>query len=222
MKNWILNFSLLAGIFCAHGSPAQVTPNFVGANASGMTTPVLSAEENHFFETINQFRVQLNLPLLQIQWNLQNAAQKFSAWLAMTDLLTHYGPTNQETPFQRMEVEGYGNFTDAGENIACGNGDAIATFRQFAFSPGHLENMLNPHYHHFGISRSGNGSENCPFYWVNDFGSTSDDSLDPAEVTDLNLITQAVIQVAGPLNGKVVALPTAAPTAFQNTSGKIQ
>jgi len=173
----------------------------------------LSAEENQFFQIINAFRTQLGLPLLQIHLFLQNASVKHSQWMAAQDTLTHYGPAIYESPFQRMKDEGYVNFSYVGENIACGNGDAIKTFQQWAFSPGHLANLINPHYHHMGISRAGDNTEHCPFYWTNDFGSITDLSFDPPEVTELQKITAAIIHVSGPIPiGKTVQLTTAPPS----------
>jgi uncharacterized protein YkwD len=204
MKNWIRRLPFTAGVFCALTAQAQVSPP--------TAVVYLSQDENQFYQLINQFRAQLNLPQLQIHVALETAAQKYSVWLASTDFLTHYGPAANETPFQRMALEGYTPFTYAGENIACGNGDAVATFRQFAFSPDHLDNMISPHFHHVGISRSGTGQETCPYYWVDDFGSMTDLTLDPPDMRDLSLITQAIEAVAGPLNGSVVALPTPDPS----------
>ena len=107
-----------------------------------------------------------------------------------------------------MIEEGYTNFTFLGENVACGNGDAIKTFRQWAFSPGHLANMINPHFRHIGISRAGTGNEHCPYFWTNDFGSMSDPKLDPAEITDVQKISAAIESVSGPLpTNKKVQLP---------------
>ncbi len=188
-----------------------IIPMVFALHAHAQTATVqLSAEEYQFYETINQFRANLHLPTLQIHTYLQNAAKKHSDWMAAQDTLTHFGPNPLEAPFQRMNLEGYVNYTIAGENIACGYSDAMSTFRQFAFSPGHLANMINPHFHHFGITRSGTGNEQCPYYWTNDFGSMTDTNQDPAEVTDLNLITQAIVAVSGPLDGNVVHLPSAA------------
>ncbi len=129
------------------------------AHAQNTETIYLSAEENQFYQMINQFRSDLHLPTLQIHVFLQRAARKHSDWMASNDQLTHYGPLAGEPPFQRMAEEGYVNYVIAGENVSCGNGDAVKTFKQFAFSPEHLENMMNPHFRHFGVARAGTGNE---------------------------------------------------------------
>jgi len=186
--------------------------NASAQDTKNTTIVYLSAEENHLYQMINQFRAQLNLPQLQIHVYLQNAAKKHSEWMAQQDFLNHYGPLDHETPFQRMEDEGYTHYTYAGENIACGSGDPVVTFRQWAFSPMHLSNLVNPHFHHMGIARAGTGHERCPYYWTNDFGSFSNPGDDPASVTDLNRIASAIEAVSGALDGKIVQLPSPSPS----------
>ena len=202
----------------------------VSAQQAQQTTEVantivyLSAEENQFYLLINDFRTKLGLPQLQIQVALQSSARKHSDWMAAQDFLTHYGPVNNETPFQRMQAEGYSQYYSAGENIACGNGDAAKTFRQWIFSPDHLVNILNPNFHHMGIARAGNGQEHCPYYWTNDFGSQSDPALDPPKITDLSKITGAAESLIGEVSSGEIQLPAPliaatstipAPTASQ-------
>ncbi len=188
-------------------------------SASTGDTVYLSQEENQFYILINQFRSQLGLPTVQIHVQLQNAAKKHSEWMASKDFLSHYGPDNNKTPFQRMGDEGYSNYTYMGENVACGNGDAVKTFKQWAFSPGHLANMINPHFRHVGISRAGTGNEQCPFYWTNDFASMSDPELDPTDISDLQKIKSAIEAVSGfiPADKKVLLpIEQATPTITSN------
>ena len=164
--------------------------------ASAQAAP-LDPEEGKFLDLINGLRNALNLPKLQIQALLQQSAENHSAWMATQDFLTHFGPTAQTSPFQRMKDAGYSNYTYAGENIACGNSDAMQTFLQWAYSPEHLKNMLSPHFYEMGIARAGTGKEQCPYYWTNDFGSFRDPNSDSAEVTDLSLIQKAIAKVSG-------------------------
>ena len=170
-------------------------------------TAVLSADEAQFARMINQFRQSLGLPRLDIQPALQSAARKHSDWMAGQDFLTHIGPYTNFTPFQRMQQEGYTQYYFAGENIACGNADAAKTFRQWAFSPGHLLNMLNPHFHEMGIAKAGTGNERCPYYWTNDFGTYQNPAQDSAGTSDVAAINQAVAQVSGAIpSGTSVSL----------------
>lgn len=161
------------------------------------TTIYLSAEENQFYQLINQFRSRLGLPTLQIHAFLQNASKGHSEWMQKQDFLTHYGPTINYTPYQRMKDAGYVNYTYAGENIACGNADALSTFKQWAFSEGHLQNMMNNNFTQMGISRTGNGTERCPYYWVNDFGSFSPIAPAPENISNQKTVNQAIGTILG-------------------------
>jgi hypothetical protein len=174
----------------------------------------LGVEESRFFGIINTFREHLSLPRLELEPTLMLAARKHSTWMAGMDFLTHYGPVNQQTPFQRMKGLGYSNYTFAGENIACGFGGATDTFLQFSKSPTHLRNMMHPQFHQMGISRAGTGKERCSFYWANEFGSIRPESAEPAEVSNPDLVQEA-IEVA---TGKKVETPeTDSPTPVSNS-----
>ena len=116
-------FALLLST-CMQSGFAQTAP-------SASDIVYLSQEENQFYILLNQFRSQLGLPTVQIHVFLQNASKKHSDWMATKDFLSHYGPDNK-TPYQRMEEEGYIDYTAAGENVACGNSDGLKTFRQWA------------------------------------------------------------------------------------------
>jgi uncharacterized protein YkwD len=167
-------------------------------------TPVLaspisdsSVEESRFAEIFNRFRAELKLPELQENQPLENAARGHSEWMAGIDFLSHFGPIHRLTPYQRIRLQGYGNYTFAGENIACGNESGLKTFLQLANSPHHLKNMIHPHYHEMGIARSGTGLERCPYYWTHDFGSMTDPTLDPALTPDASTIDAAVFTITG-------------------------
>lgn len=198
---------------CAHSSLGQPNPS--------STVVYLSQEENQFYLLINKFRAELGLPTLQIHVLLQNAAKKHSEWMAGQDFLTHLGPSRLRTPVQRMTEEGYENYTFMGENVACGNNDPVKTFRQWAFSPGHLANMINPHYRHMGIAKAGTGNERCPYYWTNDFGSLSDLSQDPDPITDVEKVRTAVVNVSGSIPAsQTFKLPSQKPGQRNDNNGE--
>jgi hypothetical protein len=157
----------------------------------------LGAEESRFFGIINTFRTHLSLPRLEIEPTLMLAARNHSSWMAGMDFLTHYGPVDQQTPFQRMRGLGYANYTFAGENIACGFGGATETFLQFSKSPTHLRNMMHPQFHQLGIARSGTGRERCPFYWASEFGSIRPGTPEPAELSNPDLVQEAIELATG-------------------------
>lgn len=177
-------------------------------NNSGVESTVvyLSNEEAQFLKLINAFRAKLGLSELRIHAGLQAAAQKHSKWMAAQDLatrddaLSHEGPTPTTTFSDRIEQEGYANYTLLSENVACGSESAVGTFKQFALSPGHLANMISPRFRHIGIARAGNGNEICPYYWTTDFGSKVGPSTDAPAVTDMKRIATAIDEVGGSQN----------------------
>ncbi|MBS1960338.1 MAG: CAP domain-containing protein [Bdellovibrionales bacterium] len=167
------------------------------------TTVMLTAEEANFLTLINNFRRKLNLPELKIHAGLQAAAEKHAQWMVGQDLMTHkeslshYGPTPTTEFSDRITAEGYADYYSIGENIACGNSTASDTFRQWAFSPTHLSNMMSPKFHHLGIARAGTGSEDCPYYWTNDFGTKTPYLGDGSSPT-ISEIAAAIDSTIGP------------------------
>ena len=91
-----------------------------------------------------------------------------------------------------MKGLGYSNYSFAGENIACGFGGATDTFLQFSKSPTHLRNMMHPQFHQMGIARAGTGRERCPYYWANEFGSIRPESPEPQELSNPDLVREAI------------------------------
>jgi hypothetical protein len=187
-----------------------------GAFAQSISMQSLSPDEARFGELLNQFRQALNLPTLSLQAQLENVSRMHSNWMVNHNFLSHYesiAPATTNGPFDRMAAQGYSQYFYAGENIACGNSDPLKTFQQWAFSPGHLQNMVNPHYHEMGIAESGPGNGDCPYFWTNDYGSEVNPATDGPGTTDLNLIAQAIVQVSGPIpEGITVSLTEAEAT----------
>ena len=154
-------------------------------------------EEVRFHQILNQFRQILGLNSIEIHPSLQSAARKHSAWMAEREFLTHNGPNPQDTLITRVHLnEGY-PYQQLGENVACGSEDAVGTFLQWAFSPGHLKNMLNPNFKEMGIAREGDGTEQCPYYWTNDFGSRQQPNSKNQGVLDPVKIKAAIQKVTG-------------------------
>ena len=117
--------------------------------------------------------------------------------MAEKQFLTHNGPNPQDTLVTRAHVtEGY-PYRMLGENVACGNDGAVETFLQWAFSPGHLKNMINPEFDEMGIARAGDGEEECPYYWTHDFGSRKTPATKTNWILDPVRIKAAIQQVTG-------------------------
>lgn len=130
-------------------------------------------EEFKLLSLVNTLRAEVGAPALIMNEALTAAARLQSDYMNIANgLTTHFGPPPENsTPFQRMEQFEMGNYKTAGENVACGYPDAIRTFRQWAFSPGHYKNMVNPNFDLTGVARSGNGEQFCKYYWTQDFYS---------------------------------------------------
>ncbi len=155
----------------------------------------LSDEEKTFVDLINRFRWRLGLSRLEVHPLLQEVSRSHSEWMAKYNLLQHNGPYLNTTFDQRIQQAGFINYTFLAENISCGYADAINAFRQWAQSPPHLQNMVNPHFHYLGIARAGNINQPCPFFWTNDFASDSDPRFDPSPVLSPQNIQEAIRNV---------------------------
>lgn len=110
--------ALLAGMAAAW--PAAV------AAAAAAAEP--DADERAVVAQANDFRRSQGLGPLQVQPQLQAAADGFAAWMARTDRYGHQADGRQ--PVQRVEAQGYDHCLVA-ENIAY-------EYRSVAFEPGEL------------------------------------------------------------------------------------
>jgi uncharacterized protein YkwD len=63
----------------------------------------------------------------------------------------HVAP-NGSTPSQRMRAVG-GCRASVAENIAAGQATTMEAFQGWMTSPGHLRNMMGPHYTRYGLAR---------------------------------------------------------------------
>lgn len=178
----------------------------LSAVASAAPFSFSTQEESRFLQLLNGFRSQLGLAPVQVDPRLQAAAKKHSNWMALQDVLlnrsalSHYGPTPTTEFSERIHAEGYLRYSLIGENVACGNGDPDETFKQFAFSGPHLQNMMNPRYRQIGIARAGTGSEKCPFYWTTNFGAESQTNANTPLITDTVRIANAIDSVVDTRN----------------------
>lgn len=81
---------------------------------------------------------------------LRCAARVHSADMAARDFFEHDNPSG-ESPFDRMDLAGYGDRSTAGENIAAGSPDAAGTMAQWLGSDGHCSNIMNPSFRDIGV-----------------------------------------------------------------------
>lgn len=99
---------------------------------------------------------------------LRCAARKHSADMDARDFFDHINPDGQ-TPWDRMDLAGYGSYSNAGENIAAGSPDAAGTMMQWMQSDGHCSNIMNPDFQQIGVGYHPGGQYG--HLWTQVFGA---------------------------------------------------
>lgn len=99
---------------------------------------------------------------------LRCAARKHSADMDARDFFDHTNPDGQ-SPWDRMDLAGYGAYSNAGENIAAGSPDAAGTMMQWMESDGHCSNIMSPDFEHIGIGYHPGGQYG--HLWTQVFGA---------------------------------------------------
>lgn len=89
-------------------------------------------------------------PPLTMDPALRCAARLHSKDMADRNFFNHTNPDG-ESPWDRMGKAGYGQYTNAGENIAAGSPTAAGTMDQWMGSDGHCANIMNPDFEHIGV-----------------------------------------------------------------------
>jgi uncharacterized protein YkwD len=103
--------------------------------------------------SLNSFRAEHHLPPLKPSAALNAAAHRHSADMARRGSLDHDGF------MQRMS-----GYTRAAENVAYGCSDAECTYRMWAASSGHRQNMLMRGLTHYGLASA--VAANGRRYWT--------------------------------------------------------
>ena len=116
---------------------------------------------------VNAERAQRGIAPLQIQAQLNQAAQVHSEDQARRNTLTHYGP-NGETPGDRIDDTGY-QYRTWGENAAMGFRSAASVMTGWMNSPGHRQNILNSAFTEIGLGIAVSSS-GAP-YWTQVFAA---------------------------------------------------
>ncbi len=107
-------------------------------------------------------------PPLTMEPHLRCAARKHSADMEARDFFDHTNPDGQ-SPWDRMDMAGYGAYSNAGENIAAGSPDAAGTMQQWMDSDGHCSNIMNPDFQHIGVGYHPGGQYG--HLWTQVFGA---------------------------------------------------
>ncbi len=110
----------------------------------------------------NAYRAASGLPPLVSNATLTAAAQRHAEWMANNKQLSHYEGI---WPFY-SRFTGY-VYSNAGENIACGQASEAEAMQSWEQSPGHRANILGDfHDVGFGVAADATGVK----YWCVDFG----------------------------------------------------
>jgi uncharacterized protein YkwD len=98
---------------------------------------------------LNDARAKDGLPALASDPQLETVAAEHAADMIARHYFSHETPEGA-SPFERMKRAGC-RYGWAGENMAI-NVDPESAFLALLASPGHRENILNPHYRRVGIA----------------------------------------------------------------------
>jgi uncharacterized protein YkwD len=100
---------------------------------------------------------------------LRLSARGHSTDMANKGYFDHIG-LDGSTPTDRMKAAGYDTKSGyTGENIAAGNATAKATVQQWMDSPGHCENLMDPHYTLLGVGYAFNAGSKYHHFWTQNF-----------------------------------------------------
>ena len=113
---------------------------------------------------INKERTKHGAAPLQLSADLSKIA-KYRAWELQTSF-SHTRPSGGEY----TDFFGDKNIW-SGENIAAGQVDVPSVFQSWMDSPGHRDNMLNPHYRKLGFGHWQDENTTYKNYWVQIFTS---------------------------------------------------
>ncbi|MFI5864853.1 CAP domain-containing protein [Streptomyces sp. NPDC051546] len=123
-----------------------------------------SAEEAAVLTLVNQERAQAGCGPVRANPPLAALAGAFSKDMAVRGFFDHTDPDGN-TPWDRATKAGISGM--GGENIARGQGDAVAVMKAWMNSPGHKANILNCEFRTLGVGEY--NAAGGP-WWTQDFG----------------------------------------------------
>ena len=134
----------------------QTNQNSQSGNTTQEELNLLSADEQLVFDLINNKRAENNLPLLELDEELQNVAKTKALDMVESNYFSHTSPT-YGSPFDMVKAY-WIKYKTCGENIA-GNAKVEGAVNAWMNSEGHKANILNKNYNYTGI-----GVVNSPIY----------------------------------------------------------
>lgn len=148
----------------------------VGAAVPGSATSWQSyapdASECAFLAVVNAHRAAHGLPALKLSATLGAAPEHHSRDMATNDVFGHT-LADGTTWRQNIRDHRYPDGSATAENVAAGRSSARGVFSQWANSPGHDANMLDPGLRAIGIGRAHDEDSRYGWYWTTTFGSRS-------------------------------------------------
>ena len=105
-----------------------------------------------------------------LTWNNQllQAALGHSTDMAKNNYFAHTG-LDGRTPDQRVTAAGY-VWSNVGENIAAGQTSVEQVMTEWANSPGHCQNMMNPNFRDVAVACVRNDAAKYRLYWSMELG----------------------------------------------------
>ncbi|MBW4532315.1 MAG: CAP domain-containing protein [Pleurocapsa minor HA4230-MV1] len=129
--------------------------------------PVSDTFDRQILELVNKERAKVGIDPLQLNEQLDRAADLHAQDQANTDTLSHTG-SNGSNFDERILDAGY-QYSTIGENVAVGYADAETVVTGWMGSDGHRENILNPAFEELGVGYS--VGDNGSAYWTQSFGT---------------------------------------------------
>jgi uncharacterized protein YkwD len=159
---------------------SKLISNSVETGIPEVAAPALapaSPTTNNFIQEVldltNAERAKEGLSALQLNPNLNLAAQNHSEDMALRDYFSHTG-VNGSSSGDRATAAGY-QFSSLGENIAAGYITPQEVVQGWMNSPGHRANIMNGNYREMGLGyyylESDTGNVNYNYYWSQEFGT---------------------------------------------------
>ncbi|NJL63143.1 MAG: hypothetical protein HC903_16580 [Methylacidiphilales bacterium] len=145
----------------------------VATQAPAPASPVTNNFIQEVLDLTNIERAKGGLTALQLNPNLNAAAQNHSEDMALRDYFSHTG-VNGSSSGDRATSAGY-QFSYLGENIAAGYITPQEVVQGWMNSPGHRANIMNANYREMGLGYyyldNDTGNVNYNYYWTQEFGT---------------------------------------------------
>ncbi len=171
MRQWfarsvVVVFAGALGIIGTVGSLAA--PVAEGGRGSGGAR--VDSEECRLLADVNKFRRQHNLQPLDLDRDLNEAADHHSQDMAKHDYFSHK-LHDGTTASENIRDFGYKE-NPIGENIFAGSAQAGTAFKWWENSAGHRRAMLNQDFEAIGIGRASDPKSEYGWYWTTTFGGS--------------------------------------------------